>query len=170
MSMLPMKEAPSPLRPCFVSIIRDIAPMAPRVTPATFILDRGSRRYMYDTIIVIMGTIVVIIEASMGDVCFIPMMNIPWLNIIPRAEAMMIHFMSARWMCSRGMNRDAIQKAAVPNRRRNSIREYGDTACESRISFVAVKLMPNRVATIAIVQLPIIFGFMRWLLRLTVQR
>lgn len=103
------------------------------------------------------GTIVVIIDASIGEVYCIPMRNIPWLKMMPSVAAMMIHLISARSIFSRLMKREANQKETVPKMMRKSMREYGFTLSVSRISFVTVKLVPNIMATASIVMLPITF-------------
>ncbi len=105
-----------------------------------------------------MGTMVQMIDASMGDVRWMPSRNGPWLSMMPNAAAMMTHLMSFRSILSFLMNSDAVQKAIVPNRMRNVRSAYGLTARVSKSSLVDVKFSAKSVATVAIVTLPIIFG------------
>ena len=99
--------------PCWLTSIRISAPAHPRKTPPALSHVIGSRRNSVASTIVSTGTIVAIIDVSMGEVSDSPHRKSIWLSWMPNTEANSSNTMSRGATRSRGRKSETVQKSSA---------------------------------------------------------
>lgn len=101
-----------------------------------------------------MGPKVAMMDASMGEVQFIPKMKRHWFPTIPKSADTMTQKKSAFSILSLLENKETIQKTNIENVTRIIISEDVSTHCASKTNFVNTKFPPKSNAAVSIAILP----------------
>ena len=95
-------------------------------------------------IMVMIGTVVVMTEASIGEVSDTPAMKQPWLSVMPNREAKKSMARSWGGTCSLRANAEAIQKSTEAPNIRKVVSASGVMAPDSSTALEIGDMMPHR--------------------------
>lgn len=105
------------------------------------------------------GMLVVMMDASVGELMLTPRMKQPWLSTIANSEAKNSVTMSLGLTCSGFWNREAIQKSSIAPPTRRSVITKGLTAPDAIISLETGDIRPHIVFAPSIAAWPFRLNF-----------
>ena len=102
------------------------------------------------------GVLVVMTEASMGEVRLTPMVKTPWLNTTPSKEAKNNFSKSWCGTCSFGVKKERSQNSAAAPSTRISTNNAGVTMLAAKMNFATGEISPHMTLAVNMVAWPFI--------------